>query len=153
MHWMILPLKRYFDFQGRSRRMEYWMFILLTTIVSVVLAGPIFFDIMTASLADPLAAEADPFAGAGFLSLTTLSLYGLFFLAVIIPSIAVTVRRLHDRDLSGWWYLGFIVASLVPLIGFIASIAFLVVLVLPGTEGPNRFGPDPKDPYSADVFA
>ena len=153
MHWMFLPLKRYFDFQGRSRRMEYWMFIVFTTLVGAVLIGPIFYDIMMASLADPVGAEADPFAGAGVLSLTTLSLYGLFALAVAIPGIAVTVRRLHDRDMSGWWYLGFIVASLVPLIGFIASIAFLVVLFLPGTDGPNRFGPDPKDPYNAEVFS
>jgi len=153
MHWMFLPLKRYFDFAGRSRRMEYWMFILFTTIVGVVLAGPIVFDIMSASIADPLAAEANPLVEADTFSIAALSFYGLFVLAVIIPSIAVTVRRLHDRDMSGWWYLGFIIASAIPLIGLVASIAFLVVLFLPGTDGPNRFGPDPKDPHSADVFA
>lgn len=153
MHWMILPLKRYFDFAGRSRRMEYWMFVVFMTIVGVVLAGPLFFDAMTMAAADPLAIDADPFAGTGTLSIIGFSLYGLFFLAIFIPSLAVTIRRLHDRDLSGWWYLGFIVASLVPLLGFIASIAFLVVMFLPGTQGPNRFGPDPKDPHSADVFS
>lgn len=153
MHWMILPLKRYFDFAGRSRRMEYWMFIVFMTIVGLVLAGPLFFDAVTMDAADPLAAEADPFAGAGTLSVIGFSLYALFFLAIFIPSLAVTIRRLHDRDLSGWWYLGFIVASLVPLLGIIASIAFLVVMFLPGTQGPNRFGPDPKDPHSADVFS
>jgi uncharacterized membrane protein YhaH (DUF805 family) len=54
--------------------------------------------------------------------------------------------------MSGWWYLGFIVVSLIPLVGFIASIAFIVIMFLPGTEGPNRFGPDPKDPYNEEVF-
>jgi len=63
------------------------------------------------------------------------------------------VRRLHDRDMSGWWYLGVAVASIIPIVGFIASIAFLVLMVLPGTPGPNRFGPDPKDPTGAEVFA
>jgi uncharacterized membrane protein YhaH (DUF805 family) len=76
-----------------------------------------------------------------------------FGLAVLVPSIAVVVRRLHDRDLSGWWYLGAIVAGMIPFVGFIASIALLVLMFLPGTPGPNRFGPDPKDPSNANVFA
>ncbi|MEM1050609.1 MAG: DUF805 domain-containing protein [Pseudomonadota bacterium] len=153
MHWAILPLKRYFDFSGRSRRMEYWSFTLFMALVAVVLIGPLFLDIMTAAVNDPLSADADPFAGMGTLGAVGISLYGLFVLAVFIPSLAVTVRRLHDRDLSGWWYLGLIVASLIPLVGIIASIAFIVLMFLPGTEGANRFGPDPKDPHSADVFA
>lgn len=152
MHWMILPFKRYFDFSGRSRRMEYWMFVLFTTVVAMVLVGPVVFDIMAASVADPMAADPDPFASAGTFSIVGMSLYGLFILAALIPGIAVAVRRLHDRDLSGWWYLGFIVASMIPLVGIVASIAFIVVMFLPGTEGPNRFGPDPKDPHSAEVF-
>jgi uncharacterized membrane protein YhaH (DUF805 family) len=68
----------------------------------------------------------------------------LWFLAIIVPGIAVGVRRLHDRNMSGWWYLGFIVLSLVPVIGFIASIAMIVIFLLPGTPGPNKYGPDPK---------
>ena len=71
----------------------------------------------------------------------------------LVPSIAVVVRRLHDRDMSGWWYLGIIVASMIPIVGTLASIALLVLMVLPGTPGPNRFGPDPKDPANAAVFA
>jgi len=152
MEWMFLPLKRYADFSGRSRRMEYWMFILFTTIVGIVLAGPTFFSIMSASVADPMSVEADPFAGLGTLGFAGLGLYGLFVLAILIPSIAVTVRRLHDRDMSGWWYLGFIVGGMIPFIGFIASIAFIVILALPGTDGPNRFGPDPLDPHDTEVF-
>jgi uncharacterized membrane protein YhaH (DUF805 family) len=159
MEWMILPLKRYADFQGRSRRKEFWMFQLLNIIVALVLAGPFFFSFISASLAsagDPQAGEAAMAAlleGGATLSFVGLGLYGLYALATIIPSIAVTVRRLHDRDMSGWWYLGFVVANFLPFVGFIASIAYLVLMVLPGTSGSNRFGADPKDPYAEDVFA
>lgn len=159
MEWMILPLKRYADFQGRSRRKEFWMFQLLNIIVALVLAGPFFFSLISASLAsagDPQASETAMAAlieGGASLSLVGFGLYFLYALAIIIPSIAVTVRRLHDRDMSGWWYLGFVVANFIPFIGFIASIAYLVLMVLPGTPGANRFGADPKDPYAEDVFA
>jgi len=152
MEWMFLPLKRYADFSGRSRRMEYWMFILFTTVVSIVLAGPAYFSIVSAAVTDPMAVDADPFAGLGIVGMGGLGLFGLFMLAILIPSIAVAVRRLHDRDMSGWWYLGFIVLGAIPFIGFIASIAFIVILALPGTQGPNRFGPDPLDPHSTEVF-
>ncbi|MEN7536578.1 DUF805 domain-containing protein [Aurantiacibacter flavus] len=150
MEWMLMPLRKYAQFSGRSRRTEFWMFALLNLIIySVVFA--LMFATSGASMfagansANPLAIYASLFSGVGVL----LAVWGL---AVIIPSIAVSVRRLHDRDMSGWWYLGFIVASMIPLIGFIASIAFIVVMALPGTPGANRFGPDPKDPSSAEVF-
>jgi len=159
MEWMILPLKRYADFQGRSRRMEFWMFQLLNIIVAAILAGPFFFSLMSASIAaagdpnaDVAAAEALLEGGMG-LSMVGLGIYGLYVLATFIPNLAVTIRRLHDRDMSGWWYLGVIAASFIPFVGFLASIAFLVLMFLPGTSGSNRFGPDPKDPYAEDVFA
>ncbi len=159
MEWMILPFKRYADFQGRSRRKEYWMFALLNFLVALVLAGPFAFSYISAVIvaagepnADAAAIEAMMQGGLS-LSMIGLVLYALYALAVFIPSLAVTVRRFHDRDMSGWWYLGIAVASLLPFVGFIASIALLVLMVLPGTAGPNRFGSDPKDPYAADVFA
>lgn len=159
MQWMILPFKRYADFTGRSRRMEFWMFQLLNIIVALVLAGPFFFSFLGASVAaagdpnaDAAAVEAMLEGGMG-LSMAGIGLYGIYALGTIIPNIAVTVRRLHDRDMSGWWYLGMIVASFIPIVGLLASIAFLVLMFLPGTSGSNRFGPDPKDPYAADVFA
>lgn len=151
MEWMLLPLRRYFDFNGRSRRREYWMFALLNVIVLGVL-------MLLAVLAGvPVAALGDAAAVAGTIGMGLSAVIGLlvlaWVLAIIIPSIAVTIRRLHDRDLSGWWYLGAIVASMIPIIGLLASIALLVLLLLPGTPGPNRFGPDPKDPGQAAVFA
>ena len=152
LDWAILPFKRYFDFQGRSRRMEYWSFALLLFVVYVVLLG-----IMMAGGFSLAALSGDPAAAAsatmGPVFCIGAGLLGLFGLAIIIPSIAVVVRRLHDRDMSGWWYLGMIVAAMIPFVGFIASIAFLVLMFLPGTPGPNRFGPDPKDPGSSEVFA
>lgn len=150
MQWMILPLKRYFDFKGRSRRMEFWMFALLNLIVSFVIGIIIALTSGTgAMLNDMQAGAGSPFGflmgGAGILLL-------IWSLAILIPSIAVAVRRLHDRDMSGWWYLGFIVLSLIPFLNIISAIAFIVLMALPGTEGPNRFGSDPKDPSSATVF-
>jgi uncharacterized membrane protein YhaH (DUF805 family) len=150
IEWMILPFKRYAEFSGRSRRMEYWSFMLLNFLVYLVflalmMAGGFSIAAMTEMGGAAPAAGPIFYIGAGLL--------GLYMLAILIPSIAVVVRRLHDRDMSGWWYLGVIVASMIPVVGFIAGIAFLVLMFLPGTPGPNRFGPDPKDPASADVFA
>lgn len=150
MNWMILPFKRYAEFSGRSRRMEYWMFTLLNAVVVTVLlfaTGGIGAMIgLDGSGAEPGAGVMALFGGVGILLL----IYGL---AVIIPSIAVTVRRLHDRDMSGWWYLGAIIGGMIPLVGFLVSIAFLVLMALPGTPGPNRFGPDPKGAGEAETFA
>ena len=73
-------------------------------------------------------------------------------MVVLIPSIAVSVRRLHDREMTGWWYLGFIILSAIPLIGLLASIAFIVVMALPGTPGPNKYGPSPKEHVTAETF-
>jgi uncharacterized membrane protein YhaH (DUF805 family) len=55
--------------------------------------------------------------------------------------------------MSGWWYLGVVVLSMIPLIGMLVGLAFLVLMLLPGTPGANRFGPDPKDPSGTEVFA
>ena len=89
MEWMILPLKRYADFSGRSRRKEYWMFFLFTIIVSVALG------IIDAVLGLNF--------GSGFSSNGVLG--SLFSLATLVPSLAVGIRRLHDTDRSGWWLL------------------------------------------------
>ncbi len=152
MEWMLLPLKRYAEFSGRSRRKEYWMFVLGYTLVLIVLGG--IFAVLGAFSSSVEDIEAGAMNATLILAVIVLGIIGL---GILIPSIAVQVRRLHDRNMSGWWLLGAYVLSLVPVVGFIASIALLVVLILPGTPGPNRFGPDPKDPYGrlsdTDVFA
>ena len=151
MEWMLMPLRRYAEFSGRSRRKEYWMFSLFLVIVVAILGAlmtagglPAMMEARSTGVALPPPGPLF-FLGAGLLA--------VFLLAIIVPSIAVTVRRFHDRDMSGWWYLGFIVLGMIPYVGFIASIASLVIMCLPGTPGPNRFGANPLDPASAEVFA
>lgn len=146
----ILPFKRYFDFKGRSRRMEYWSFFLLNMVVFAILLGLVLAS--GASLNALTQPGADPAAGLGMLFGGVGIVMVIYWLAVLIPSIAVVIRRLHDRDMSGWWFVGYIVASMIPIVNFIAGIAMLVLMLLPGTPGPNRFGPDPKDPAGAEVF-
>ena len=119
MGWYIEALKKYAVFSGRSRRKEYWYFVLFSVIVSLVL-----------SAIDALLGTFSSSTNVGLLG-------GIYGLAIIVPSIAVSVRRLHDIDRTGWWVL----ISLVPVIG---SIVLLVFAVLDGTPGENRFGPNPK---------
>lgn len=155
LEWMLMPLKRYAEFSGRSRRKEFWSFFLLNLVVTGILLGPIYASMisnMAAMQAGSMdAAAASPEIGTVPMALGVLG--GLWALGTLIPNIAVTVRRLHDRDMSGWWYLGFVVLSIIPLIGFIAAIAYIVIMALEGTKGPNRFGADPKsENLGSDVF-
>ena len=119
MNWYLEVLKKYAVFGGRARRKEYWFFVLFNFIFAVVLA---FIDGMIGTF--------DPETGYGVLS-------GIYGLVVIIPGIAVTIRRLHDTDRSGWWLL----ILFIPLIG---AIWLLVLMVIDGTPGENQYGPDPK---------
>ena len=137
MEWMLMPLKRYADFSGRSRRKEYWMWILFQVILftAVAIVGGFVFG-----FGDPASAALGAAGG------TLLILLGLLGLAFLIPNIAVTVRRFHDQDKSGWWFL----LNFIPYIG---GIIVLVFMCLEGTRGPNRFGPDPKDGNHGEVFA
>ncbi len=125
MDYMLMPLKRYAEFTGRSRRKEYWMFALGLVIVYTLLA------VLFVSGLD--------FSGGGFGALggVSLGILVLFALAIIVPSIAVQVRRFHDQDKSGW----FVLLNFVPYVG---GIIVLVMMCLEGTPGPNRYGPDPK---------
>jgi uncharacterized membrane protein YhaH (DUF805 family) len=125
MDWMLMPLKRYADFNGRSRRKEYWMFALFTFIVYIVLYALMFMG-MDYETGQP-----------GVLGMLAMGLLGLFALGVLVPSIAVAVRRFHDQDKSGW----FVLLALIPFIG---GLILLVFMCLEGTRGPNRFGEDPK---------
>jgi uncharacterized membrane protein YhaH (DUF805 family) len=159
MEWMLMPYKRYFDFSGRSRRKEYWMFMLLWFVLSFVLVFALL-GTMAGGMAALSSGAISPFAmGGGMMALWIV--FMLFGLASLIPSIAVQVRRLHDLDKSGWWLLGMVVVAAVlnsiPRIGgvlyIVAYVAWLAYNAMPGTVGANRFGPDPKDPSGAEVFA
>jgi uncharacterized membrane protein YhaH (DUF805 family) len=111
MNWYLTALKKYAVFSGRARRKEYWMFFLFYLIIVLVLA----FIERIVGIA--------PEGGVGILG-------NIYQLAILIPSIAVGVRRMHDTDHSGWWLL-------VP-------VANLVFALSEGTREDNRFGPDPK---------
>jgi len=117
MNWYLQVLKKYAVFQGRARRMELWMFVLFSFLISIGL-GVI--DLVAGTTME----------GVGVLG-------AIYSLAIVIPSIAVGIRRLHDTDRSGWWLL----IALVPLIG---AIVLLIFYVMDGTPGDNRFGPNPK---------
>ena len=119
MSWYLEALKKYAVFSGRSRRMEYWYFVLFNLVVYIVL-----------SLIDGLLGTFNIVQGVGLLS-------GIYSLAVLIPTLALWVRRLHDIDRTGWWVL----INLIPLVG---TIVLLVFALTPGTPGSNQYGPDPK---------
>ena len=123
MNWYLHVLKNYATFAGRARRKEYWMFFLISALISIVL-----------TLLDILLGTYSVEYEAGLFS-------GLYSLLILIPSIAVVVRRLHDTDRSGWWIL----ISLIPLIGVIVLFVFMCLDSQPGT---NRFGANPKEAAS-----
>ncbi|MBV8934489.1 MAG: DUF805 domain-containing protein [Alphaproteobacteria bacterium] len=167
MEYMFLPLKRYAEFSGRSRRMEYWMWTLFMVLLWMVffvaivaVAGAAF---MTGGGIRSLMAM-----GGGILVIGALAI--IVWLALLIPSLAVGVRRLHDTERSGWWLGGLLIVDLVNGVlrgsgsgGALTTIVSLVVLVwglvllvfycLDGTKGPNKYGPDPKGGVNAEVFA
>ncbi|MEM6410535.1 MAG: DUF805 domain-containing protein [Pseudomonadota bacterium] len=123
----VLFWKRAFDFQGRSSRAEYWWAYLMLIIIYV------------AAIAIGTILSSIPIVGAIF-GIAIL----IFYLAIIIPSIAVGIRRLHDTDKTGWWLL----LSLIPLVGLV----LLFFFCQRGTEGPNTYGEDPYGGVSPDVF-
>ena len=112
MHWYIEVLKKYAVFTGRARRKEYWMFFLFQVLISFVI---------------------------GLIEgITNTNVLGmLFLLLTLLPSIALSVRRLHDIGKSGWWML----IGLIPLIG---SIVLLVFACLDSQPGENTYGPNRK---------
>jgi len=118
MNYFLDALKnKYADFNGRARRKEYWMYILFYAIGFMILYV---IDMILAFVVGipPI-------------------LSGLYGLAVLVPTLAISVRRLHDIDKPWVWIL----ISLVPLIG---GIWYLILTVQEGTRGDNQFGPDPK---------
>ena len=121
MNWYLAVLKKYAVFSGRARRSEYWYFFLFSMIASVIL-----------TILDTVLGLNS--SGNGVLS-------GIYSLAVLIPSIAVGVRRMHDVGKSGWFLL-------IPIYN-------LILACTNGDSGPNEYGPDPKNaeaPSSSDVL-
>ncbi|MEP2734700.1 MAG: DUF805 domain-containing protein [Erythrobacter sp.] len=134
MEYMLMPIKRYADFSGRSRRKEYWMFVLFQVIVMFAMG-------MVLGVTGALDPDGGGVFGSIVMTLFTLAFLGLF----VIPGIAVQVRRFHDQDKSGWMLL-------LGFIPFIGGLIVLVFMCLEGTRGPNSYGEDPKNSTNADVF-
>lgn len=120
MNWYLKVLKQYADFSGRARRKEYWMFVLFNMIFAII---AIILDNVLGLTAGEL-----PYG----------VFYFLYVLAILIPGLAVAVRRLHDVGKSGWMIL----ISLIPLIG---AIWLLVLMVTDSNPGENQYGPNPKE--------
>ena len=119
MQWLKEVIAKYATFRGRARRREYWRYILYYVIAFVTLV-----------LIDMLTGTFNMESQLGFLS-------GLFLLFMLIPSVAVAVRRLHDTERGGWWLL----LAFLPLIG---QLVLLFFFIQEGDEGDNAYGPDPK---------
>ncbi|HTK36316.1 MAG TPA: DUF805 domain-containing protein [Caulobacteraceae bacterium] len=111
---------KYAAFDGRARRKEFWLFVLFNFVVNLI-----------AAVLDQAVLHGSPV------------LQLLVVLALFVPGLALNFRRLHDIDKSAWWLL-------IGLIPFIGVIVLLVFAILPGTVGPNRFGPDPKAELAVD---
>lgn len=134
--------QKYATFSGRASRSEYWWFQLFYLLLALAMGI--------------LAFTAGAFSGGEMSSpLIVLALIGgLLALGLALPIIALQVRRFHDRNMSGWWYLAVIILGMVPVIGRVSGIVITVISVMKGTEGPNKFGPDPLRPDArAEVFA
>ena len=118
MHWYTDVIKKYAVFNGRAARPEFWWFALFNGIIFAVIYV-VFWIIAGRSTGSAVA--------------------DLYALAVFLPSLGVSIRRLHDTNRTGWWYL----LVFIPLIG---GIVLLVFMVLASDPGPNNYGPNPQNP-------
>ena len=146
--WAKRPLQKYADFSGRAPRSEYWWYVLATIIANLI-----------AMVLDSILGLDRAVGPYGILST-------LLMLALLVPGLAVSVRRLHDTNRSGWWVLiavipylmvgvaagmaaatgsmaGLGTAGILSILAFIGLIVLLVFMILPGTPGDNRYGPNP----------
>ena len=127
-----LFFKNYTNFQGRSRRAEYWWPMLMYVIVYVAF---LLISGIGSAMGD---------LGVILIAIAGLA-YVVFGIAIIVPMFAVTFRRLHDTDKSAWWML----ISFIPLVG---GIVLLIFTVMEGTKGTNKYGPDPKGGSAVEAF-
>ena len=136
--------RNYFNFSGRSTRSEYWWFFLFC-IVLYLLAFSLSFDDLQQELNKIGTQGADPFE---VMQVFTTSWFGIAFFVTFIPQITISVRRLHDIDKSGWWYVGLQIApSFLPgifIFNLISVMALFLFIFFMAHEGgsDNRYGPN-----------
>jgi len=131
----------YANFNGRACRSEFWWWYLFTAIVSLILAIPAipwYNEYINASI-NQMGEAVQVLPAPSGLAMVGLVLSGIFSLAVLIPTIAVAARRLHDTDRSGWWLLLYFLSCCFG----IGAIILIIFWILPSTPGPNRFGEGP----------
>jgi uncharacterized membrane protein YhaH (DUF805 family) len=176
--WALRPLKNYAKFSGRASRAEFWWFFLFMMIIYIV----VWFILIGTIGLSAASGTQNPMAMFGAFGVMGIFLV-LFYLALLIPTIAVQIRRLHDTNRSGWWlgafwllYIVYMVATFgmafsarpgsqppslagagimmaVGLAFFVYSIVLLVFFCLRGTQGANRYGDDPYGADMSQVFA
>ncbi|MEZ4874660.1 MAG: DUF805 domain-containing protein [Flavobacteriaceae bacterium] len=125
--WKKVVMENYANFEGRARRSEYWYYALFNFLI--ILAYGIIVLIAGVSMGD----------NSTLFILLMVPLI-LFALALLVPSIAVAVRRLHDTGKSGWWYL----IGVIPVVSYIGGIVLLVFYCMDSNPGSNQYGPNPK---------
>ncbi|MGO7152402.1 DUF805 domain-containing protein [Rhizobium leguminosarum] len=135
--------QKYATFSGRASRSEYWWFVLFYVLALFALIIPSF-----------ILAFATSGGGAPSPVHYTVVIWMLFTLVIFLPLTSLQVRRFHDRNISGWWYLALFILSFIPYGILVTAPVTIVISMLPGTEGPNKFGADPLRPErSTEVFA
>ncbi len=134
--WKKVFIDNYANFDGRARRAEFWYFTLVNVILAFVFG---FFAVITGFL------EGGNDVPVAFI--VSMILFFLGYLVMLIPSIAVAVRRLHDTGKSGWWYL----LRVIPFVASVGSIVLLVFYCIEGDRGQNEYGPDPKSPEPYEI--
>ena len=140
--------KNYNNPEGRSQRSAYWWYLLYETILTGVFLTIFFmadgsrelFEFIVAQDNNGLIASWEALAGSG-----RFAIYGfvIFGLVNFLPKIMLEIRRFHDLGQTGWFTAGFLILSFLPVFGVLISIGKLIWFAMPGTQGPNQYGPDP----------
>jgi uncharacterized membrane protein YhaH (DUF805 family) len=134
LYWVLRPWRQAFDFRGRATRREYWFFLVqlyTAFILAVLILG------LVGAIAFPSEIVA------GMASVLAGTVTSVLVLMMMIPYVSASIRRLHDHDKSGWLFL----LAMVPGVGWIF---FLIMMLTPGTQGPNSYGSDPRDRLETD---
>ncbi len=138
MEWYLMVWRKYAQFEGRSRRKEYWMFSLFNLIAIFALAAlALVVGVMLANTGKVDSENSVPFL---FIPV------GIYALAAIIPSLSAATRRFHDIGKSGWVLFLLCALAIIPIVGLICSIIQIVFLCQDSQPGANQYGPNPKFP-------
>ncbi len=138
--------ENYANFSGRASRAQFWWWALFLILIYMIFSGlfivfgganwlnEIWNATASGAVSIPPAPGMVKFLGFAYL---------IFVLAVILPNLAVTTRRFHDRGLSGWIFLALLIGTIIPYLGLISAIAIIVICILPGNPGDNKYGAQP----------